>query len=62
MRRSYLRIWKARSVPMPTINAAIGHSATLPVFIAVMTAATAAHSVPSSIGQKFWHIESISAA
>ena len=43
-------------VPMPTIRSAIGHSRTLPVFIAVITAAMAAHSVPSSIGQKFWHM------
>ena len=40
----------------------IGHSRTLPVFIAVMTAAIAAHSVPRNIGQKFWHMELISAA
>ena len=44
VRRSYLRIWKARSVPMPTISAAHGHSSTLPVLSAVMTAATAAQN------------------
>ena len=62
VRRSYLRIWKARIVPMPTIRNAIGHSSTLPVLTAVMTAATAAQTPPRNIGQKFWHMESISAA
>ena len=62
VRRSYLRIWKARTVPMPTISTAHGHSSTLPVFSAVMTAATAVQTEPMNIGQKFWHMELISAA
>ena len=62
MRRSYRRIWKARTVPIPTIASVIGHSSKLPVFIAVMIAATAVQSTPVIMGQKFWHMESISAA
>ena len=62
MRRSYLRIWKARTVPMPMISAAHGHSSTLPVLSAVNTAATAVLTEPMNIGQKFWHMESTSAA
>ena len=62
VRRSYLRIWKARIVPMPMISTANGHSSTLPVLSAVKTAATAVQIEPANIGQKFWHMESTSAA
>ena len=43
------------------ISTANGHSSMLPVFSAVMTAAAAVQTVPMNIGQKFWHMESISA-
>jgi len=44
------------------ISSAQGQSHRLPVFSAVMKAAKAEQIVPISIGQKFWHIESTSAA
>ena len=47
VRRWYLRIWNARTVPMPTSSTAHGQSSTLPVFSAVMTAATAAQTEPN---------------
>ena len=47
---------------MPMISAAHGHSSTLPVLSAVNTAATAVQTEPMNIGQKFWHMESTSAA
>ena len=62
MRFSYLRIWNARAVPITTIRTTHGQIHTLPVFSAVISAVTAAQTVPFRIGQKFWHIESTSAA
>ncbi len=47
---------------MPIIRTAHGHSSTLPVLSAVSNAATAAQTEPNSMGQKFWHMELISAA
>jgi hypothetical protein len=49
-------------VPITTISAAIGHNMTLPVFSAVISAAAALETPPKNIGQKFWHMESTSAA
>ena len=62
MRRSCLRIWKARAVPMPMIRTTHGHSRSLPVFTSVISAAVNVQIVPNIIGQKFWHMESTSAA
>ncbi len=47
VRRSYLRIWKARMVPITTISTRNGHSSSLPVFIAVMMAAMPAQTEPN---------------
>ncbi len=47
---------------MTMMSTAHGHNSSLPVLSAVKTAATAVQTEPANIGQKFWHIESISAA
>ena len=46
----YWRISKSAQRADTTIRAAHGHSSALPVFSAVMSAATAAHSEPANIG------------